>query len=263
MGIGATAFVAGVQGDADKLMAAVQDLANATAGAQADIKKGLDLWAGATVDQVINETIKLNDGSEKLADTYVRLQQETTGLHSIFDTMGTQIDKTGKDFVEFADSAAKAAGGIENLTKLAQQFAKDFYSTSELTANSIATLKGKVATEFAAIGEDPMESLAKFRQDFEAALPTMSPEDLAKWYQAGVDLATLNQAVQQAADNYSQFIAQFNTTAATLTPFEQALVNLGDSITANIKKANDLAVANGQAGASAQDIGKIIAASVQ
>ncbi len=40
------------------------------------------------------------------------------------------------------------------------------------------------------------------------------------------------------------------------------MVNLGDSLTANINKANDLAVANGKAGASAQDIGKIIGASV-
>jgi hypothetical protein len=40
------------------------------------------------------------------------------------------------------------------------------------------------------------------------------------------------------------------------------MVGLGETMTANIKQANDLAVANGMAGASAQDIGKIIGSSV-
>jgi hypothetical protein len=40
------------------------------------------------------------------------------------------------------------------------------------------------------------------------------------------------------------------------------MVGLGETMQANIKQANDLAVANGMAGASAQDIGKIIGASV-
>jgi hypothetical protein len=262
MGIGASAFVAGLQSDADKLMAGVQDLAQAAQIAQADITKGIGLLGkDGGIAAVMAEVIKLNDGNEKLADEYVRLQQETIGLQAILDTTGLSIGKTGTDFVEFADAAAKAAGGIQNLTQLANQFAKDFYSASELTATGIANLKTKVAGEFATLGEDPTESLAKFRQDFEAALPTMSPEDLAKWYQAGVDLASLNQAVQSAAQNYAQFIAQFNAPSG-LTQFEQAMVNLGDSITANVKKANDLAIANGLAGASAADIGKIIAASV-
>jgi hypothetical protein len=41
------------------------------------------------------------------------------------------------------------------------------------------------------------------------------------------------------------------------------MVSLGDTLTANIKKANDLAIANGKSGASAEDIGKIISYSIE
>jgi hypothetical protein len=56
-------------------------------------------------------------------------------------------------------------------------------------------------------------------------------------------------------------MSQFTT--STLSPFEAAMVSIGDSMTANIQKANDLAIANGQAGASAADIGQIISYSIQ
>jgi hypothetical protein len=79
-------------------------------------------------------------------------------------------------------------------------------------------LRGKVLSDAQAIGEDPNESLAKFKQDYEAALPNLSPDQLVAWKQFGVDLFSLNQQVSGAAQSYSKFIAQF--TASPLSKFE-------------------------------------------
>jgi hypothetical protein len=275
MGIAASKFVSGMQGDADKLLAAVQDVAITTLAAQADIKKGMSLLGDDTsIADVVNEVMKLNNGSEKLADTYVRLQQETQGLHGILDAMGLSINKTGKDFLEFADAAALAAGGIQNLATLADQFSKDFYSSAELLQFQISALTTKVNKEFAALGEDPTESMEKFRKDFEAALPTMTPDQLSAWLQAGVDLANLtgdlkqvsdaaNAAADAAAKQAAALVAAKQKYAdyevATLgDAFTQSLVKTVEAENAQIAAVNAMAKAAGLAGASQQDLAYIM-----
>jgi hypothetical protein len=112
LGFAASAFVAGAQADADKLMAAVQDMAAATQQAQQDIKQGSSLLKNDTsIADVMTEVIKLDGANEKLADAYKRLQAEQQAFTSDLDHVTLESGKSAQQILEFADAEAQAAGG--------------------------------------------------------------------------------------------------------------------------------------------------------
>jgi len=79
---------------------------------------------------------------------------------------------------------------------------------------------------------------------------------------AATKQAQADAAAQAAAmKSYSDFVAQFDPKTLGITAFENSLISLHGTLTDNIQKANDLAKAAGMAGASQQDIAKIITAS--
>ena len=138
-----------------------------------------------------------------------------------------------------------------------------------------------VTDTFKIIGEDPAESMAKFRTDFEAALPTLTPEQVLQWLAGANALANLTTYINQTTDaatkqaqadaaaqaaamkSYSDFVAQFDPKTLGITDFENSLIGLHSTLTDNIQKANDLAKAAGMAGASQEDIAKIITSSAK
>lgn len=276
MGIGASAFVAGVQMDADQLFAAVQDVASAAQAAQADIKGGANLLGlGASIGDVMAEVMKLSDGVGTLAATYAYIEQATQALRADLELSGVDIGKTGAALVEFADAAAKAAGGSDKLANLIAQFDQAFYTPTEIAQASISKLTDTVNREFGAIGQNSSESMADFKANFLAALPTMTPEQLALWYQAGVDFANLTSQVGQLNDAAQKTADDVAAAAATLLAaqqqyadyqvsmqgdaFTQSLVKIVEQEKANIDSANALARAAGLAGASQKDLAAIIA----
>lgn len=99
-------------------------------------------------------------------------------VKGIIADLGLSTDKTGADLVKFADDLANAAGGLKNLDTLWSDYYKNYFSSSEQAANTLKHLKDAVSTTFAAIGEDPAESMAKFRADFEKAFPTLTPQQI-------------------------------------------------------------------------------------
>jgi uncharacterized protein YjbJ (UPF0337 family) len=81
MGLGASAFVSGLQGDADKLAAAVQDFAQATQAANTDLGNGfhfLALSANATLVDVMKFVEGAEAAGESLTETYKRLATAQT-----------------------------------------------------------------------------------------------------------------------------------------------------------------------------------------
>jgi hypothetical protein len=212
MGIGASAFVQSVQGDADKLSQVVQDMASASQSAFQDIKSGMDLLgAGASIGDVMAEVMKLSSGPGTLAATYAELSKATQALNQYLDVSSINIGKTGAALVEFADAAAKAAGGADNLTKLMQTFEQDFYTPGQISAAGITQLRGKVNAEGAALGLSADETDAQFLQNYNVAIAnaqaavaagTMTNEQFAQLLvnlqQFGVDLHALNSAIDSA-----------------------------------------------------------------
>lgn len=262
MGIGASAFVSGMQNDADKLFAAVQDEAAAAQQAQADIKQGMGLLGGnSSIADVVNEVMKLDGANEPLINAYQRLQGEMQAFKIDMDEATLAAGKTAQQVLEFADAEAKAAGGAQQLAKLLDSFNKDFFSAAELQAKAIDDQKTKVAGEANKIGEDPTESLAKFFADYQKALPTLTAEQIVQWKQFGVDLHDLyaaeqqaDNAVKQAAANFSHFMAQFTQPTHFVDAFEQSMEAVDQEMEKNIAEATALAQANGQTGLSMQDL---------
>jgi len=204
----------------------------------------------------------------------VRLHVEVDSFRATIADLGLTTDKTGADLVEFADSLTQAAGGAQNLAALWQNYYGSFFSASEQAANTLKHLQDAVTSTFAAIGEDPKESMAQFRKDFEAAFPTLTASQVVQWLQASAALAARNKqlgtamAAQAAADAkavqaYADYVKQFDPATLAMTSFESGLMKLGDTLQANIDQANALAQAAGMSGASMKDIANIMQASAQ
>jgi hypothetical protein len=257
MGINIGAFTKSVQGDADKLLAAVQDAGQATLAATHDIAQGISLLgADGSVADVINEVIKLDNNNEALSQKYAELQISTQTLRVDLLLAHDAANMTGTALVEFADKAAKAAGGAQQLAQLIQKFDNVFYNATQQSAVAVQTMREKIGKEFAAIGEDPNESLDQFKQDFDRVRDSLSPEDLVKWYQAGVDLGQLNDMIKQTADTAAAAVQKYADFEVQTQgdSFVQAFAGAIKAMAQQISTANQLAVAAGKAGASQRDL---------
>jgi hypothetical protein len=243
---------------ADTLMDGAQFLVAATA----DLTKGTNLLGdGGTLTQIADVVTDLQQGGEKLVETYVRLSAQTKIIQQAFELAHVTIGKTGEELVRFADSAAQAAGGADQLTQLIQQFNQAYFSAADIAQQGIDQLRKASDSALSAIGEDPAETMAKFKSDFLSALPSLTPEQLVKWYAAGVALATYTSAVTDSAnqllnakEQYAQFEAQlygdnFISSFSSVIAAEQQ----------QIDTANQLAKAAGLAGASQEDLARITA----
>ncbi|HXD83310.1 MAG TPA: hypothetical protein VN599_02650, partial [Rudaea sp.] len=260
MGVGASDYVKGLQGDADALFKAVQDLAAAAQAAYADINRGMGLLGpSGNLGAVMAEVEKLAGSGEALASAYSRLVTENDAWKASMEASILTLGKSAAQTLEFADALAKAFGSASAMQQALATFDKTYYTAGQLSAIQISNDQANLATQGAAIGQDPTETMAQFKAAFTAVESSLTPDQLAKWINFGNLLAQVTSETNSAAQSYAQFMAQFSPAASG---FEQAMQKVSDSLAANIAQANSLAQANGAAGASAQDIGKIISASV-
>jgi hypothetical protein len=236
--------------DAAKLNEAAQMLL----AAQVDINHASGLLGADTgladVAAIVNE---LSVQDETLIATYQRLQQESQTLRNALDLTGADIGKTGAEFVKFADAAARAAGGADALTQLTQTFAQAFYSAEELAVQNIKNLGIQADKALSGLGLDPDISKADFRAAYEAALPTLTPEQFVEWQQAGIWLAQYTDALQQQADTIKSTLAQMDATAGIADPNAGTWAATLDAINAQfdaaIQKLKDL-------GATSEDLAR-------
>ncbi|MHB8679006.1 MAG: hypothetical protein ACYC7G_04635 [Rudaea sp.] len=260
LGVNATEYSQAFIGNADNLLKAIQDLGAAAQAAYADIHKGLGLLGpSGSLGDVMKEVEKLATSGETLADAYKRLVTENDAWKASIESTIVTMGKSATTTLEFADALAKAFGGASAMQTALSTFDKNFYSSGQGQAIKIANDKAQLATLGANIGQNPGETVAQFFSAFRQVEATLTPDQLAAWINYGNLLVQVNGEISSAADSYAQFMAQFGPTTSA---FEQAMQKVNDSLAANIATANSLAQANGQAGASAQDIGKIISASV-
>jgi hypothetical protein len=231
--------------------------------AQADINKGKSLLGTDTsladIDDVVEQLATAN---EKLFDTYERLVTETTTVQSNFDLMGVHSQLTGEAFVKLADSMAQAAGGIDNLNTLQQNYFKEFYNGGEQATATLAQAQKNMNDQLTAIGETPGESLAQFRTDFEAAMPNLTGAQIVQWYQAAEALFDYTKAVSDSANTVAKSKADYGNFEEQLygDSFIQSFSNVIAQEQAQIDQANALAIAAGNAAASQQDLAEITTA---
>ncbi len=153
MGLGASEFVSGMQDDADKLFAAVQDFAQATTAAVTDLGNGfhfLALKTDATVVDVIKFTEAQEKAGETLSQAYARLAQAQTQYNQFvaqFKPVSTYVDPFEAAFsqvyhamlqnIDAANQLAIAAGA----TGAAQQ---DLTNIQQYAANQMAALTAQL-----------------------------------------------------------------------------------------------------------------------
>lgn len=227
-----------------------------------DLKNGNNILneTGATLTESFEEIQKFNVAGEALTDTYARLVSETQNLTSLFTDTGNSITKTGDDFVSFADALATSFGGVANEGTALSQFVSEFGQIGNGAINQLTGIWTSANTQLVAIGETAGETTKQFALDFAAALPTLTPDEIATWVAAGNALyqaTTAQDAYNNSLRSYQDFSAQLGISAGTQSAYEDTLVKIDQTMQDNIAQANSLAQAAGMAGASEQDLANI------
>lgn len=217
--------------------------------------------AAATANDMLARTgalvAELSLSGEKLADAYGRLQQDTTNLQTGLDLMHTSLALSSEDFVRFAAGVEEAAGGLDAANKLWNAYFTGYYSQQEVAANQLEALGQNTANALAAIGMSASISMADFRTEFEAAMPTLTADQVAQWLQAANALAQLTQAQVQLEQQAAAVLGPMGLMGHGLSGFGQALLGIKGQEQAAIDAANALAHAHGREGASAVQLAQI------
>jgi phage-related minor tail protein len=245
-----TAFYDQFQSNADNLA----DAATMLVAAQIDVNRGMSLLGDADTDlaDIADEVQSLQGNGESLTQTYVRLQGEVIDFNATMDELGLSTGKTGTALVDFVDDTVKAAGGLDKLAAKFNAYYNDYYSPEERQSNAKSQLEQVKDTALSGIGEDPKESMAQFRADFEKALPNLTPDELNKWLDAAGVLALYTNAVTSSAQAFAK-----NELALHNDDYLNALANATQWEEQQIETANQLAQAAGLASASQEDLAEI------
>jgi tape measure domain-containing protein len=215
-----------------------------------------------TLTETADLVEELADGGETLSQTFARLLESTGLLEQALDLSGAALDLTREEFVRFADEIADAAGGIDAARSLWSDYFAAFYTDAERAENALASLSEARSRELADIGLDESTTAAQFRAAFEAALPTLSAEEIVQWLEAGRALAQFDQAidgVNQRAREAAAFTQSLGDAVLEQegSAFEIARRRIQQTAASAIESANALARAQGLEGASARDLALI------
>lgn len=163
------------------------------------------------------------DGTEDLGQTYGRLLEATQGLEAATAIMGANLGLTREEFVRFAADIAEAAGGVQQASALWSTYFQVFYDANETREIAQSRALDARNSALSAIGLEATISADRFRQLFEAALPSLSPEDVVKWLRAGAAIGAYNTAVQASADAAEEAARPLRELRTTLDSFASGL----------------------------------------
>lgn len=185
---------------------------------------------GETFASVSALLVEYRDGTEDIGATYARVLGSVTLLDEALNLSGVAIAGTRDEIIRLATDITEAAGGLDRATALWGSFFANFYSPEELARNALSNQRVSTAGEFADIGlsadsfSGPGGARA-FRDAFEAALPTLTGEQIVQWLEAGDSLVLLSNAIAalaevapEAADNLGDFMAGVAAQLAELAP---------------------------------------------
>jgi hypothetical protein len=272
--------IAQIGGEADKVADAyrataqgLSDAAQFLLAAAVDIKHGQSLLGDdkslISINALVNQ---LAQSGESLVQTYQRLQTETKALHDSLDMMGVTLSHTGAEFVKFADAAATAAGGVQNLQALLASYGKNYFSADEQGQQQIAYFKKLAGDALTGIGEAADTSMAQFREDFTKVMPTLTPEQLVSWLKAAdylaqataaqnqynAALAQANAAQLNGVQNYANIVTSIqdgiNQLQHPASDFQKGLMAIGQALVSTEAQLNAAARAAGLAAAREEDL---------
>jgi hypothetical protein len=232
MGLGASEFVSGMQGDADKLAAAVQDFAGTTQLANVNLANGFHFLALSS-DQTLVEVMKFVEGSqqagETLQQTYTRLaqaQQQYNQFVAQFAKPATYVDPLEESFSKIYNTML---ANIDAANKLAQAAGAAGAAQSDL-ANIEATAQAQMAAAL----QDTVNSA----QSLAFSLGITLIGSLDQVNQAISDI--VNKAKSAPTTTAIEDAAQAaDTTSTTLVIASRNLADFGGAVQSVSQKAKD------------------------
>jgi hypothetical protein len=220
MGLGASKFVSAVQGDADKLLAAVQDFASATQAANTNLAAGFKLMAlpsTQTLPMVMAFAEKMQQAGETLSQTYARLVQAQQAYNQFvaqFQPATTYVDAFEGGMSQLYQQMTAA---IAQANALAQATGAVGASTKDLTniQKSYAAQMAQLTMQLQASAQSLAFSLGLTTQ---GTLDQVTAQINALQSQAGSASTSLNNfggAIRNVAANAS---AAMNLMLGNLSP---------------------------------------------
>lgn len=249
-------FVYAAEGMEDRM----QRLADALFAESIFEEAGLDVTFGEFL-VILDDMVMAGESTQ---DAMKRIIGGVELLDKALDSMGLSLDYAGEDFVRFAADITAAAGSLERAEELWTNFFTRFYTPDELIPGAATRLGNNVANQLTGLGLDPNTSMAEFRRIFEERLPELSAEAIVTWLRAAEALSNLIMLEEQLEDlrraqfqaqmEYRGFLAKLDET----TEFQNDLMDIATGIQSMSAQADQLARNAGLAGASAEDLGRIV-----
>ena len=255
-----SSLVEGWRSNASKLLEGAQLLLVV----QTSIKQGVELF-GSSLSETAELVQRLTQAGETLSETYIRLNASTELLERALSLTNNSLDMTREQFIIFAADIVESAGGLQRAQQLWQTYFETFYSASENVSNAITRARETASELLANVGITDSTSVSSFRAAFEAALPSLSGEEVAEWLRAGEALSQLIAAQSQLTSARNEEITAATELAQLMdslanestTEFAQDLADINSRMREVAQQANDLAIAAGRAGASQEELAQI------
>lgn len=252
-------FVNGFAGD---IQGKLQALADAVS-IQKLFKAGNGI-TGISFEKALEFVTTYAQAGERVAETYQRIAAAADAFDAALRMSNTTLDLGREEVVAFAADINEFIGSADRAKEVWGRFFEAFYTESERTGDRAIAERMRATDSLTGIGLDVNTTREQFRAAFEAALPTLTPEQVARWLEAGNAIANATDAAQAYADavmasqaNYAQFIADLNKDGAGLSsvsPFVAQRMQIEKWAQDSIAQANRLARAAGLQGAAEQDL---------
>lgn len=239
--------------------------------AASDIRAGVGLLGDdGTLTQITDMIEELARGGETLSQTYARVATSTALLDQALAISGVSLDKTREELVRFAVDITDAAGGLEQAKALWDSYFANFYSEAERAAYQREQLNTGAEAAFTAAGLDLSQyidagGMEQFREDFEAAMPTLSAEDVANWLRAADALAAVTASARaidaSIADGaWQQYLDGLTDSERAIVETTKYYDDWRDSLIANGATTEQLAAVEDQ---RAVAMGRLLAAQAE
>lgn len=217
---GIRALSEAVRGNATELL----DFAQGALAITAAVRDGKGiLGPDASAVETTAFTQTQQRAGESLADTYERIAGATATLDAALIISGVTLNKTRQELIVFASAIADEAGGLQNAASLWTTYFETFYTDEERALKAVEQANAARASALASVGLEVTATAAQFRAQFEAALPTLSPEQIVTYLRAGEAIAT----AEQAQDGYNRALADAREEAEEAA---RALADLASSL---------------------------------
>jgi hypothetical protein len=199
--------------------------------AQQDIKNGRALLGDtATLTATTELAERLQKDGETLLQTYARLSGATAILDDAVAYIGVTFEKTREQFIEFADGIVEAAGGLQEAQELWSAYFDQFFTEAERAQKQFDEANMNAERVKGELGITGDVNQGNFRQQFEAALPMLSPEEVVKWLQLGRYIAIATEASQRMAGAAAQVAESTNSAREALEEYSRNQAEIGDII---------------------------------